>query len=406
MKRSGWLLILALIFLPAGCGGTERGATPAPAVAPTVPDVAVTPVAAADPSAPLVGPLVGFYIEDLYEDVYPAIYDAGTGALRVLPGSVDDAPILLGEAQWFDRGCRLFIHGQLTDLNGVTQWGLPPTAQVDAHEISRLAPDSRRLAHVVPAGDGAEVEIVELVEPYGVTRTAPRGGADTRALAWSADGAWLYFTDRDEGGILQVYRATANGGTVEQITRHAASPGAIVALAPSPNGRYLAYGTRNLAQATHPYTWRAADEGWVGIVDLATGTSATVQPEKFGSVEPAQGIVWDAAGERLVFIGDSLPVGGDDPRAGRQVAWVTAAGEVTRTMVSADGPGGHVGWIAPLGGIDRLLVGVGDAFYIYEDGEFQPPAAGKAPLLGMEIGRRPIGIWPAPVDFPGEEACG
>ena len=28
MKRSGWLLILALIFLPAGCGGTERGATP------------------------------------------------------------------------------------------------------------------------------------------------------------------------------------------------------------------------------------------------------------------------------------------------------------------------------------------------------------------------------------------
>ena len=88
--------------------------------------------------------------------------------------------------------------------------------------------------------------------------------------------------------------------------------------------------------------------------------------------------------------------------------WVTAAGEVTNAISTADGPGGaegHIGWVAPLGSIDTLLVNVLNDYYRYDGDTFQRLDASQAPPLGMELGRRPIAVLPAPIDFPGEAAC-
>lgn len=415
--RFFFLLAAFTLLLPA-CGGTTTDDRPAEqpepgAAAPSNPNH--TPAPKPPAGAPLTGPLVGFYVEDSYEDVYLSIFDAATGALRVLHGGV---PIYVGEAQWFDGGCRLFVHGQLTDLHGIPYWSVPPDAadQIDHLNTARLSPDRNWIAYIVGSGlatgqgaVAADIQVVSLSPPYAATRLTARGGGEPRALAWSADEAWLYFTDFDESGVLQVYRGAPDGTAVEQLTGHAGPLGTINGLAPSPDGRYLAYSVQNLLQAAYPYTHRPEDEGWVGIVDLQGGTSAAVRPAKFASAEPGRGLIWDPAGERLLIIGDSLPVAADDPAAGRQVHWATAAGQVTRSLASVDGPGGsgsHLGWIAPLGNIDTLLVSVQDAFYLYTPEGFRRLEEGEAPPLGMAIGRRPIGILPAPVGFPGEAGCG
>ena len=413
-KTIAILAALILITL-AACGqSVPRSPVDLPAALPaTQPSGAPAALATIPPpDTPLTGPLVGFYIEDSYEDVYFSLYDAGTGAFRVIQSTT---PIYIGEAQWFDNGCRLFVHGQLANLHGVVQWSMPPEAagRIDYINAATLSPERRFIAHVIVTDqvDATDIEIINLSPPYDAIRLAA-GGGGPRALAWSADGNWLYHSGYDAAGILQVFRASPDGTTNEQLTSHTTSSSgeirAITILSPSPDGRYLAYNVQNLFQPGQPYAYQPADEGWVGIIDLAAGTSAAVRPAKFGSAEAGRGLVWDGAGERLLIIGDSLPVGEADPDAGRRLLWVTSTGEVTNAISTADGPGGvegHIGWVAPLGSIDTLLVNVLNDYYRYDGDTFQRLDAAQAPPLGMELGRRPIAVWPAPIGFPGETAC-
>lgn len=431
MKKLLILLAALLHLWLAACGRREAPALPAdpspvvPATtAPTLPPATSAAIATTPPSITpttsavalpadslMTGPLVGFYIEDTYEDLYLSIYDAGTGTFRVIQSAT---PIYIDEAQWFDGGCRLFVHGQVTDLHGAVEWSLPPevAARINYVNIARLSPGRGYVAHAAAGerGDAADIEIIALSPPYDAVRLT--SGDGVRAFVWSADGTQLYHTGYDESGVLQVYRASADGATREQLTAHGADSGgvgAITGLSLSPDERYLAYSVQNLLSPSHPYTYQPADEGWVGIIDLVAGTSAAVRPTKFGSAEAGRGLVWDAAGENLLIIGDSLPIAADDPDAGRRLLWVTPDGEVTRALATADGPegaGGHMGWVAPLGDINTLLVSVLNDFYLYEDGAFRRLDAAEAPPLGLELGRRPFAVLPAPIGFPGEAACG
>lgn len=409
MNKTPSLLLLVLLMTLVACAG---GTASAPDVAATIARPSAT--TAAPPVAPpanglMTGPLIGFYIEDSYADVYFSLYDAGTGAFRVVQS---EPPIYIGEAQWFDQGCRLFVHGRLLDLFGDVEWSVPPevAGRVEHINAAALSPARRFIAHVISGtADGtSDIEIVALTPPFDAVRLAT-GGGGPRAMAWSADEQWLYHTEHDAGGVLQVFRASPDGATNEPLTHHTGGVAAITGLAPSPNGRYVAYSVQNLFQPGQPYAYQPADEGWVGIIDLTTGASAAVRPAKFGSAEPGRGLIWDAAGEKLLIIGDSLPVAQDDPDAGRRVLWATAAGEVTRAISTADGPGGvggHLGWIVPLGDIDTLMVNVRNEHYLYENGEFRLLDSSQSPPLGLEIGRRLIAVWPAPIGFPGEAACG
>lgn len=391
---AGGLLAGLGALIMAACGA---GAAVAPTVAPATATPRAAPVVA--PDGPMVGPLVGFYIEDSYMDVYLSLYDAGAGGLHVLQSGT---PIAVGEAQWFDS-CHLFVHGQLLDMQGVPQWTMPEeaAAQINDVNVVRLSPDRQYAAYVIASDGqagaaGADVEVVELSPPFATHRLTARGGGNSRALAWAADGAWLTFTDLDDSGVAQLYRAAPGEWAVEQLTHHAGPVGAINALAPSPDGRYLAYSVQTLLQATHPYLYHPKDEGWVSILGLETGAVAEVRPEKFHSAEPGSGLVWSAGGEQLLIIGDSLPVAAEDPAAGRQVHWVTPDGAITHSLRTADAPEGHIGWVAPLGDIGRLLVNVRDGFYLY-DGQLRPLDPGLAPPPGMDVGRRAVGILPAPV---------
>lgn len=413
-RRPALCLLAALLLAACAPGNvapilappTAMPSTAAPSSSPasTAPAVAATAI---DPAAPLAGPLLGIYIEDSYEDHYFAVFDASTGAFRQFNALL----ISPGEAQWFADGCRVFAHGQLLDLRGQARWTLPPEAAAlmgDAHN-AQLSPGLSWLVYPVAADDraagGFHVEVVGLTAPFAHTRLTERGGGSATALLWPPDEAWLYFSDFDTVGRRQLYRARPDGGAKEQLTDLDEAVAQFNALALSPDGRRLAYGARNLLAPSSPYAYDPADEGWIGILDLDSGANIQARLPKFGAAENGRGLVWDAAGERLLVVGDSLPITHDDPLAGRQAHWLTAGGEIVRSFYQAEGPSGQVGWIAPLGDIDRLMFSSNADYYVLENGAARRLEGASAPALGTEIGRRPIGVLPGALGFPGEAAC-
>lgn len=428
MNRRIVLAGLVFVLALAACGraaGGENGATASdtvtvaasqpPTATPAVPGAMAT-VAALPPVAPdtpLLGPLIGFYIEGSsqgMEEVFFSIFDAGTRAFRAFQNARVDS----NEAQWFGDGCFVYSDGQLFDLTGATVWFVPPEAGGEALDLhnSRLSPGRDWLAVVSYPGEATatrpqavDVDAVQMVAPFARTRLTERGGGSAGALLWSPDGAWLYTSDYDAGGILQVYRRHPDGSGGEQLTAHDAPIGQINALALSPDGARLAYGVRNLLTASRPYTYSESDEGWVGIVDLATGAARQARLPGLGAVESGRGLVWDAGGERLLVIGDSLPVAADDPLAGRQVHWITADGQVERSFRQADTPNRQMGWITPLGDIDTLLFSSSNDVYRYENGAARQARPEETPPVGLELGRRTVGVLPATVAFAGEAAC-
>ena len=426
MRRT--LLAIPLLLLLAACGG---GADPA-AVAPTgastatvataassatAATVAVTPTIApplVSADVPLTGPIIAFTTEDGYEDTSLGLFDTATGAYRDLHSTLGIAP---GTASWFDGGCGLYVDGRLFDLRGNLVWTPDEAAEVGGAQGTQLSPDRAWLAHVVESGvaaDGAparrDVEVVRLSPPFERFLLTGNGGGHPAALLWpvatGADVTWLLYTDFDAEGILQVYRADPAGGGREQLTAHSAPLTQINALALSPDGRRLAYGVRNVVVPQQPYTYDEADEGWVGIVDLTSGEARQVRLPKLAGVELGRGLVWDAAGERLLVVGDSLPVADDDPLHGRQVHWLAAGGAVERSFYQAEAPSGQMGWVSPLGDIDTLLFSSGADTYRYEAGTLRRLEGAERPPLGMELGRRPVGVLPGVVGFVGVGACG
>ena len=426
MKTIHALVLTLLLFLLAACGGAPDPVTVAPTDTATV--VISTSMAVAEPTAtepptatstaallpvsadaPLTGPIIAFTVEDGYEDTYLGLFDTATGAFRDLPSTLGVAP---GTVSWFDDGCGLYVNGTLFDLRGNIVWTADAAANVTGLQGTHLSPDRAWLAHVVESGvatDGRpaqrDVEVVRLSAPFEHFILTANGGGHPAALLW-ADATWLFYTDTDDVGILQLYRAAPDGGSREQLTAHTEPLGQINALTLSPDGRRLAYGVRNVVVPQQPYTYDEADEGWVGLVELAGGQSRQVRLPKLAGVELGRGLVWDATGARLLVVGDSLPVADDDPLHGRQVHWLAADGTVERSFYQADAPAGQIGWVSPLGDIDTLLFSSGADTYRYETGALRRLEGAERPPLGMELGRRPVGVLPALVGFAGEAACG
>ena len=417
------LAFVALVLLLGACGGSAEpavvvptgAATAALATSATVTTAAVLPTSAppaVSSDAPLTGPVIAFTVEDSYEDTSLGLFDTATGVYRDLPSTLGITP---GTVSWFGGGCGLYVDGRLFDLRGNVVWTPDAAAEVGGAQDTQLSPDRAWLAHVVESGAAAgggparrDVEVVRLSPPFERFLLTGNGGGHPAALLWAdatwADATWLLYTDFDAAGIRQVYRADPAGGGREQLTAHTEPVGQINALALSPDGRRLAYGVRNVSAPPQPYTYNEADEGWVGIVDL-DGEARQVRLPKLAGVELGRGLVWDAAGARLLVVGDSLPVADDDPRHGRQVHWLAADGTVDHSFYQADAPSGQIGWVSPLGDIDTLLFSSAADTYRYEAGALRRLEGAERPPLGMEVGRRPVGVLPAVVGFGGEAGC-
>ncbi|MCW5864958.1 MAG: hypothetical protein KIT52_17860 [Anaerolineae bacterium] len=425
LKRTTTGLVALLALALAACNGAAGQDEPAAtaAAAPTAAPTTVTPagpttaaptpaLTIATPEAPpvasdtLAGPVIGLNLENTYEEYYLALFDVGTNTFRELSATI--GLVMPYAARWFDGGCLIYADGRLLDLQGNFIWSAPDEVlaqTVDWHN-SFLSPDRAWVATVVDDAGARHVEVIRLSAPFDRVRLTEGGGGHPGAVLWATaeDGLWLLFSDYDSGGVLQVFRAHPDGAGREQLTAHEASPALIVALALSPDGRRLAYGARNLAVPSQPYTYRAEDEGWVGIVDLATGGARRVALSRLAGVEFGQGLVWSGDGTRLLAVGDSLPLAAGDPLAGRQVHWLTADGAIKRSFYQADAPSGQLGWVSPLGDIDSLMFSSSAGIYRYDDGQVRLLEGEERPPIG-DVGRRPVGMLPAWLGFAGEGAC-
>lgn len=348
-------------------------------------------------SFPLAGPLVAFGVEGADEN-YLVFFDVGSAAFREIHNDFVDFPFQLA---WFDRGCYVYVSGALLDLEGNPVWTLP---ELNWENLRRqgswgvgttwLSPDRAWLAFSELSGDqtffDAEVvnlSTVSLDAPEISVRVSTNGGA--RAAAWSSDGKWLAFTDHDEQGVLQIYRAKPDGQIVEQVTNHTEPVGSVPYLVWSPDDKKIAYHTvsRN-EEGQHP-------SGWVGIVTLESMASVRVSPNDFSGVNLDQ-LYWSQDGSRLMFLGET------DLQPG-QIYWVDASNGIIVDSVSPrETSVDYFDNLFLAGSLDSIAIQNYVDYYVLnrESREFE-----------LLTSYEPEGYFlvrearSAPISFPGETAC-
>jgi len=102
------------------------------------------------------------------------------------------------------------------------------------------SPDGKTLAVTLSRDGGSQLFLIN-PDGSGVRRLTSSSAIDTEAR-FSPDGQWIYFTS-DRGGSPQIYRMpVAGGGEAQRVTFEGSYN---VSPRPSPDGRSLAYVTRN-----------------------------------------------------------------------------------------------------------------------------------------------------------------
>ena len=247
-----------------------------------------------------------------------------------------------------------------------------------------------------------DVAVISLSPPFASYRLTQRGGAEVEAFVWSADEKWLYYSDYDANGTLQVFRATPDGQTQEQLTAHEGVLSQVDSMALSADGRHLAYGVTNLLATSLPYNYLESDEGWIGIIDVDSRAAMTVRLLKFGG---AHALWWSADGDKLLVLGDSLPTGAGAP-SGAQLHWIqVGSSEVPlRSIYQMDTPGNHIFWVLPAADLDTVFLQTPNGYFLLREGKFIP-FEGAALLEEAKSYGRVIDFIAGPTTFRGEAAC-
>jgi hypothetical protein len=349
----------------------------------------------------LTGPLALLIIETPGQlETRAAILDVGTQGILAL----DLPEERLSALQATGNGCELYLNGKVYDLDGNLVWQAPPAVMTELSSLNsaRLSPHRNWLAYPVFSGpetydstEFVDVEVISLSPPFASYRLTQRGGAEAGAFVWSPDEKWMYFSDYDANGVLQVFRATPNGKTQEQLTEHTGALGRVDSMALSADGRRLGYSVVNLSATSLPYEYREADEGWVGIIDVETGSSTSIKLPKFGDTYRADGLWWNATGDELLVYGDSLPIGRGDPLYGKQLHWirVNEGGVPYRSVYQAQVPGSSIAWVMPSADLNTLFLMTNKGYYLLQGNTFSP-YEGATILNGVETNSRIIDFIP------------
>jgi hypothetical protein len=371
--------------------------TPNPLPTPTI-----TPVVTS-----LEGPLLAFYFQptDQTEGEFSLLlFDVGTKTFRHIRNDLVNHPF---EPQWFGNGCHLFIRGRLLDLHGNTVWEMPGLVERGWQEAgfggTRLSPNQEWLAYHVgsglPGSNSAEFEDVETINlntldppirlsQHGVAYAPP---------AWSADSQWLTFSDLDENGVLQIYRATPDGRTIQPLTNHSELVGRVETLAWSPDGRYLAYLVNPVVEGV----LAPGQESWVGLISLDNQQSQPIRIEDF---RYGWELRWSSDNTRFAVVGEG-DSSQEPPYFETQIHWIDATtGTLAHSFYASEGPADSFGRTfslgLPAGNIDTFLLSGRDGFYL-----LHAPDNSLEFLGNFEIDGLYFGIVSSPFDFPGEDQC-
>jgi len=361
---------------------------------------------------PLIGPLALLVIETAQQlENHVSIFDLGTGSLHPLGIQGERLTAL----QWFGDGCELYLNGDVYDLRGDIVWQVPSSvkAKIGNLNTARLSPEKGWLTYPVFSGsqtlDGSEfvdVEVISTASPFPSYRLTQHGGAEYESIVWSRDEKWVCYSDYDGNGVLQIFRATPDGQSREQLTNHEGGLGRVNSMALSPDGTQLAYGIVNLLATPSPYSYVETDEGWVGIIDLDTLSVTEVRLSKFGSAFSEGGLWWNQGSDELLVFGTSLPVSPTDPLRGKQLHWIRIDedGVPFRSIYEAAILGNSIAWMMPLSDLESLFLRTQEGLFLFQEGAFSPYDAPEL-LNSAEANGRIIDFIPGWIEFPGKISC-
>jgi hypothetical protein len=332
------------------------------------------------------------------------LFDIGTKTFRHIRNDLVNHQF---EPQWFGNGCHLFIRGRLLDLHGNIVWQMPGLIERGWQDGgmggTRLSPDREWLAYQVGSGyvgySESEFEDVETIKldtldpPIRLTQH----GVAYAPPAWSPDSQWLAFSDLDENGVVQIYRATPDGRTVQPLTNHSELLGVVGALAWSPDGRYLAY----LVNPVVAGALVGGEEAWVGLISLADMQAEHIRIEDF---RDGLWLWWSSDSSRFAIVGEGY-FSAAHTTTEDQIHWIDATtSTITHSFYAREGPAEvfdrSFSLGLPAGNIDTFLIAGRDGFYLVHAQDNSLEFLGNFETDGLYWN-----VASSPFDFPGEAQC-
>jgi Tol biopolymer transport system component/C-terminal processing protease CtpA/Prc len=220
---------------------------------------------------------------------------------------------------------------EIAFVSGGDIWTVPAAGGTAALLVSHTAtesrpmysPDGAKLAFVSTRTGGGDIYVLTLAS--GELKRLTFDDSLDQLDGWSRDGAWLYFSSgsRDIGGLNDVFRVSANGGTPMQVSADRYTNEFFSA--PSPDGKTLAFSARGIASGQ----WWRRGRSHIDEAEVWLLRSFDDGPGTYERLTPAGGAketwpMWSADGRRLYYVSDRADAGN---KQGAQNLWVATVGK-------------------------------------------------------------------------------
>jgi Tol biopolymer transport system component len=309
--------------------------------------------------------------------LFAAPFDVGSlsvtgAAVPVLEGVAGDSDSGAGAYDVSRNGTIVYKSGQGPRRTWPLEW-LDSTGRTDplietpgTYYTPRVSPDGTRVALTLDRGDkGREIEVYDWHR--GALTQLTFTGEVNLFPVWSPDGRYIVFESSSPNGYgIGLVRSDGSGG----LQRLSENAGLMIPSSFSPDGKWLAYNTTNVAAT-----------GWVAPFDASDADHPRLGPPR----------AFDANGASAVFSPDGRWLAYHSGQSGRQEVYVRlASGKGGKVAVSASGGGSPV-WDPTA---HRLFFRAADGHlmvvgYAINDGVFSP----GVPRIWCStiIGRTPFG---------------
>jgi Tol biopolymer transport system component/C-terminal processing protease CtpA/Prc len=232
---------------------------------------------------------------------------------------------------------------EIAFVSGGDIWTVPSVGGVASllvsHPANEARPlysaDGKQLAFISTRTGNGDIYLLNLAS--GELKRLTFDDAPDQLDGWSRDGRWIYFNSgsKDVGGLPDIYRVSASGGTPMQVSADRYTSEYFAA--PSPDGNTLAFSARGISGGQW---WRKGhshiDESEIWLLKSFDSDNGTYE-----RVTPAGGAkelwpMWSADGRTLFYVSDRTDAGN---KQGAQNIWTTNpnGGSAKRLSNFADG---------------------------------------------------------------------
>jgi Tol biopolymer transport system component len=205
---------------------------------------------------------------------------------------------------------------EIAFVSGGDIWTVPATGGVASLLVSHAAnearpiysPDGRQLAFISSRSGNGDIYLLTLTT--GDLKRLTFDDGLEQLDGWSRDGRWIYFssTSYDIGGLNDVYRVSANGGTPMPVSADRYTNEFFCA--PSPDGKTLAFSARGIASGQW---WRKGrshiDESEIWLLRSFEGGAGTYERVTQAGGAKELWPMWSADGRTLFYVSDRTDAG-------------------------------------------------------------------------------------------------